>query len=113
MKFEIGQTVTINPKVRNVPVSLEYYFPFSLLPEMIRLGGTTAKIVGIKEASDNYVHRCLLSEDRDLENFEMYEQVRKLFPRSINPTLYSIKLDNGYFWPHWLLLEDLDHCSIY
>ena len=113
MKFKIGQQVQINPRIRVIPPELRAYIPFYLMESMVSLAGKTAKITRITDASENYIHKRLNEQIPGVNYSSTYESIRKIFPESQSEKLYAIELDNGFYWPHWLLIADSDCCSIY
>lgn len=110
MKFKVGQTVLINPKVRSIPVEYGDYFPFHLVPEMIKRGGMKAVIMEIANASHNSLQQALLRTDDN----SIRQYIRNTFPKSQSEKMYRLTLDDGYSWPDWLMADmDLFELSIY
>lgn len=110
MKFKLGQTVFINPKVKNIPVTYGDYFPFHLVPEMIEKGGTKAVITNIANASTNSLQQALLMDD----NNPVRQYIRNTFPKCQSEKMYKLLLDDKYYWPDWLVdTVDLFELSIY
>lgn len=113
MKFKIGQQVQIDPRVRLISPKLRACIPFHLMDGMVLLAGKTARVIDVEDESENYTHKCLNGLIPGIHNPSQYESIKKIFPESQSKKLYAIKLDNGFYWPHWLLINDLNCCSIY